>query len=269
MSTGPAPERRAQIPEAGSSITVARIAGIPVRIHWTFLVLLALVVLAYESAGVQATVDGLAWVLALFVCVVAHEVAHCVVARHHGATVRGIVLFPLGGMSQLESMPTGSSDEFAIAAIGPLTSIAAGAAFAAVAIVIGSRIWPPTLFAGPWLVRLAWLNIALGAFNLLPAIPMDGGRMLRAALEQQRSRLDATVLACRVATWLSFALIVVGIGFDFWLALIGVFVLLGSRAEESAARAAAANEASIARHNDGPTPPARSGGGDRALRHGH
>lgn len=256
MSIGPAPTKSGPTTrQAGSSLTVARIAGIPVRIHWTFPLLLALVAIGDEPTGTRATLEGLAWVLALFVCVVAHEVAHCVVARHHGATVRGIVLFPLGGMSQLESMPTGWSDEFRIAAIGPLTSIAIGGAFGAIAFVVGSRAWPPTLFAGPWLVRLAWLNLLLGTFNLLPAIPMDGGRMLRAALERRRPRLDATVLACRVATWISIALIVVGLGYDFWLALIGIFVLVGSRAEEAVARATAESEARSACRDDSHTPP--------------
>lgn len=255
--------------EPSTSLTIGRIAGIPVRLHWTFPALLLLVVLADEVDGVRAVLEGLGWVLALFACVVAHEIAHCLVARRHGATVRGIVLFPLGGMSQLESMPTAPVDEFKIAAIGPLTSICLGVSFAVVALMFGSRPWPPTLFAGPWLVRLAWLNVLLGGFNLLPAIPMDGGRMLRAALARRRSMVDATVLACRVAAWLALAMIVVGISYDIWLVLIGIFVLLGSRAEELAARTAVTQGAARTNtprdHGGGPTPRTTAGGGSRAA----
>jgi Zn-dependent protease len=222
-------------------------------VHWSFLALLCLVALADDGRGVRFVVVMLAWVVALFACVVVHELAHCVVARRRGARVIRIVLLPIGGLSQLESMPNAPDDEFAIAAAGPLTSLALGLGFFAAALLVGAAVWPPTLFAGSWLARLAWLNVVLGAFNLVPALPMDGGRMLRAFLARHRTRLDATVLASRVARYLGVAMILVGLAYDIWLVVIGVFVLLGANAEEEGARHPAARPASDA---TAPAPPA-------------
>jgi len=133
-------------------------------------------------------------------------------------------------------MPEDPADELAVAVVGPLTSLALGVALLVVGGLAGSRIWPPTLFAGSWWARLAWLNLLLGAFNFLPALPMDGGRVLRAALARHRSKLEATLAAGRVARYLAVTMMVVGFFYDFWLLLIGIFVYLGARAEEEAAR---------------------------------
>ncbi len=220
----------------GHSIPIGRIAGIPIRLHWTFWFLVALVVIVDWSAGRRAVAAGLAWIVALFASVVAHEIAHCLVARQRGARVLGIVLIPLGGLSRLESMPTEPDDELAVAIAGPLTSIALGAVLIGVALLSGQHVWPPTLFTGGWWARLGWLNMLLGAFNLLPALPMDGGRVLRASLARHRTNLEATLLAGRIARYIGVAMVVVGFVYDIWLILIGMFVLMGARAEEEAAR---------------------------------
>jgi Zn-dependent protease len=205
-------------------------------VHWTFALLIAFLVLVEWSAGARAVVGSLLWIAALFACVVVHELAHCVVARRRGAKVLGIVLLPLGGLSQLESMPEAPGDEFAVAVVGPLTSLGIGAVMAVAGVLAGAHLFPPTLFAGSWWARLAWLNVLLGLFNLLPALPMDGGRVLRALLERHRSKLEATVLAARIARYIAAAMMVIGFFYDFWLVLIGVFVLLGAQAEEEVAR---------------------------------
>lgn len=220
----------------GHSVPVGRLAGVPIRLHWTFFLLVAFVALVDRSAGRRAVLVGLVWIVALFASVVAHEVAHCVVARRRGATVLGIVLFPLGGLSQVEAMPEAPRDELAVAIVGPLTSLGLGVLLLAVGLVFGAHVFPPTLFAGSWWARLGWLNLLLGVFNLLPALPMDGGRVLRATLARHRSNLEATVLAARIARYVGVAMIVVGFFYDFWLILIGLFVLMGARAEEEAAR---------------------------------
>ena len=181
-------------------------------------------------------VTGLVWIVALFTSVVLHELAHCIVARRRGARVIGIVLFPLGGLSQVDAMPEAPGDELAVAIVGPLSSLAIGLILLTGGVVLGAHVWPPTLFVGSWWARLGWLNLLLGAFNLLPALPMDGGRVLRATLARHRSNLEATVVAGRVARYLGLAMIVVGFFYDFWLVLIGLFVLMGARAEEEAAR---------------------------------
>jgi Zn-dependent protease len=220
----------------GHSFPIGRVAAIPIRLHWSFFLLIALVAAVDWSTGASAIVSGLAWIVALFTSVVAHEVAHCIVARRRGAHVLGIVLFPLGGLSQLETMPRAPNDELAVAIVGPLTSLAIGLLLLVAGLVTGAHIWPPTLFVGSWWARLGWLNLLLGAFNLLPALPMDGGRVLRAALARHRSHLEATILAGRVARYIGMAMVVAGFLYDFWLILIGIFVLIGARAEEEAAR---------------------------------
>ncbi len=220
----------------GHSLPIGRLAGIPIRLHWTFFLLVAFVAVVDASAGTGRVVSGLAWIVALFASVVVHEIAHCIVARRRGARVLGIVLFPLGGMSQLERMPEAPADELAVAVVGPLTSLALGLVLLGTGLVAGAHVWPPTLFAGSWWARLGWLNVLLGAFNLLPALPMDGGRVLRAVLERHHDHLEATLRAGRFARYVGTALILVGFFYDFWLILIGLFVLLGARAEEEAAR---------------------------------
>ncbi|HVC14649.1 MAG TPA: site-2 protease family protein [Acidimicrobiales bacterium] len=222
---------------AAHSLRIGRILGIPLQVHWSFLLLLGLVVAAEWPTGAAAIGGGLAWVVALFACVIAHELAHCLLARRRGGTVLGILLLPIGGVSRMEHLPSSSGDEAAVAAAGPATSLLIGGMFLTVGAILGAAIWPPTLVAGSWWARLGWLNLLLGAFNLLPALPMDGGRVLRAALARRLPRLAATRVASSVARVLALGLLVAGIFYDFWLVLIGIFVLLGASREEAMARA--------------------------------
>jgi len=218
-----------------SSIRVARIGGIDIRMHWTFLVLVVLVVWLNSGSGSATAASGLVWIVAVFSSVLVHEYAHCVVARRRGAVVQDILLLPIGGLSQLEKMPERAADEFAIAVVGPLASLGLAVIAVAGGLVFGAHLWPPTLFAGPWFARLAWLNILLGVFNLLPALPMDGGRVLRAALEQHdHDRITATRQAGKIARILAVVMIAGGVFYDFWLVFIGVFVYLGAGSEERA-----------------------------------
>jgi stage IV sporulation protein FB len=214
---------------------VGRLFGIPIRIHWTFILLVAVIVASDWKHGRITVLDGLIWIAVLFTCVVAHEIAHCLVARRRGASVLGILLLPIGGLSQLNKMPERPDDELAVALVGPMTSLAIGVVALVLGLLLGDRMWPPTLFAGSWSARVAWLNLALGAFNLLPALPMDGGRVLHGYLARSRSRLEATRAACHLARWLAALMIVFGFLYDIWFMLIGIFVLLGANAEEQAA----------------------------------
>ena len=163
-----------------------------------------------------------------------HELAHCVVARRHGGEVHEILLFPLGGVSKLEHLPETARDEFAVAIAGPLTSLGLGRRGTAVSVPRSGVARPDRpRSAASWLVRLGWLNLILGVFNLLPAFPLDGGRVLRALLERRHDLLTATRIATRVGHVLAGVLIVVGVLFDLWLALIGMFVYFGATAEEA------------------------------------
>ena len=118
---------------------------------------------------------------------------------------------------------------------GRVASIALALTFGALATLAGLSLWPPSLYGGAVLVRLSWVNLLLAAFNLLPALPLDGGRMFRAVLEQRIGRERATRVAARAARGLAGLMIAAGFLVNLWLLVIGVFVYLGSTAEEATA----------------------------------
>ena len=229
-----ADRRPADQARPGGSLRLARVGGVDILLHWTFVLLLALVVLQSWGSAAQLA-SWLVWLVAVFGSVLVHEYAHCVIARRRGAVVDDILLTPIGGMSQLRAMPSDPDDELAIAVVGPLTSFGLALVAAGAGALLGARIWPPTLFAGSWCARVLWLNVLLGGFNLLPALPMDGGRVLRSALARHGDRRTATLRAAQVARWLAFLMIAVGFVYNVWLILIGAFVLLGAGAEEQEA----------------------------------
>ena len=228
-----APTRPQSEPERRWSVPLVRIAGVTIRVHVTFLVLVWLVAVTAADAG-ETVVAAVGWLLALFACVVAHELAHAVVAQSKGIAVHEIDLLPIGGVSRLERIPERWRDEAAIAAAGPIAS----AGVALVAFALAAAAGQPLLEASPWdgalLVRLGWANLLLAGFNLLPAFPLDGGRVFRALLERDRSRVEATRQAARISRLLASVLIGVGILCDVWLILIGIFVIVAGRAEEAA-----------------------------------
>ena len=193
---------------------------------------------------------------------VLHELGHSFVAIDRGAAVDEILLFPLGGVSRLRHLPEAPRDELAIAAAGPLTSFALAGIAAVLCIATGRALVPVDLVDGSWLARLAWVNLLLGAFNLLPAFPLDGGRILRALLERRVDVLTATRIATRIGHALAGTLIVLGLFVDVWLALIGFFVWFGASAEEAATvvhvrlrshRVAEVMEPAVAAPADAPT----------------
>jgi Zn-dependent protease len=216
------------------SVSIGHVLGIDIRVHATFLLLVALFVLAYSGSGVPGVAAGLAWLVVIFACVVIHELAHSLVARRRGGVVHEIVLLPIGGVSKLECLPESPADELAVAIAGPLASLAIAVLAAAAALALGQSLLPVDMFAGPILPRIAWFNLLVGAFNLLPAFPLDGGRVFRALLERHRDLETATRLSARVGRILAVLLIVVGLLLNFWLAVIGLFVYFGASAEEAA-----------------------------------
>lgn len=217
------------------SVKIMRVAGVPIRVHWSFSLLALLV--AFGSAGATPSAVGglLGWVVALFASVTVHELAHCFVALRKGLRVKDIVLLPIGGVSEIEGMPSTPDVELKVAIVGPLTSLALGLALAGVSLAAGVALWPPSLTGGAFLARLAWVNVFLAGFNLLPALPMDGGRVLRALLARGRDPVRATRIAAGVAYGLGAAMVLVGAAVNWWLVLIGVFVVAGATAERRAA----------------------------------
>lgn len=201
--------------------------------HISFLLLVALFALVAPEPGLVGAAASVGWLIAIFACVVVHELAHCLVARSRGGEVEEILLFPLGGVSKLHHLPESPRDEFAIAIVGPLTSIGLGVGFALLCVATGHSLLNVDFVGGAWIVRLAWLNLILGGFNLLPAFPLDGGRVLRSLLERTHDLESATRIAAHVGRVLAGVLIVTGLFFDIWLTLIGIFVYFGATAEEA------------------------------------
>lgn len=217
------------------SLRLVTVAGIDIRVHAAFLLLVGLVALGSTAPGGPGLGWGLLWLFALFACVVAHELAHSLVARRNGIPILEIELLPIGGVSKMARAPEDPSVELRIAAVGPATSVGLGLVLAAVAVLAGVPMWPPTLYGGGFVARLAWVNLLLAGFNLVPALPLDGGRVFRAALERRVGREQATHQAARAARF--FAALMVATGFaivNVWLVVIGVFVYFGSWAEEAA-----------------------------------
>jgi len=215
---------------------IGKVIGIPVRVHWSFAGLIVLVVALTAGSGVATVLAALGWLALLFASVVVHELAHSLVARRRGLAVHDIVLLPIGGVSEIPELTRTSDDELRIAVAGPAASVGLALVFGILGLTMGAALWPPTLVSGSILVRLAWMNLLLAGFNLVPALPMDGGRVLRAALAKRHGDLWATAVATRVAKILGAGMIVVGVFVDVWLILIGIFVLLGAQGESQVSR---------------------------------
>lgn len=211
-------------------LVVARIAGIDVRVHPTFWILVALA----AAGGLGPPGPTLVWLGLLFASVTAHELAHSVVALRRNIPVAGIVLLPIGGVSEMQRLPDRPRDELAVAAAGPALSVVLGAGLLGLAMATGTGAWPFGVATGPILRRLAWTNLVLAGFNLLPAFPLDGGRVLRAWLAGRIGLEAATRRAAALGRRLAVVLGVVGVLWSPWLVFIAVFIYLGARAEELA-----------------------------------
>lgn len=236
-----------------SSITLGRIGGVRVGLNWSVLVIIAIVVFGLAFGSFPLLYQGLPWpvyVLAGLVAAVlflasllAHEVAHALMARRHGIQVEGITLWLLGGVAELRGEPRSPAADLKIAGIGPLTSVAAGVIFGVVA-------WLLALLTGPSLLvgmfaYLAGINVLLAVFNMIPAAPLDGGRVLRAFLwGRWGDRTRAAIAAARAGRVFGYVLIalgllqvLLGVGFQgLWLVLIGLFLVNAAAAEEQQAR---------------------------------
>lgn len=220
------------------SFPVGRIFGSEIRIHMTFLLLLLWIGVAhYQQGGTAAAVDGVLFILALFACVVAHEFGHALTARRYGIKTPDITLLPIGGVARLERMPEKPRQEILVALAGPAVNIV-------IAIVLilflGARADMQSLEsvqnpALGFLARLASVNLFIAVFNLIPAFPMDGGRVLRAALATRMDRTRATRVAATVGQAFAFLLGFLGlVGGNPILILIAFFVYLAAGAEAQA-----------------------------------
>ena len=219
------------------SFHLARIAGIDVRVHATFFLLLAWFGFVYYAEGGPAAVfTGLSFIILLFVCVILHEFGHALAARAYGINTPDITLLPIGGLARLERMPDKPWQELVVALAGPAVNVVI--AFA-LYIVIGRLFDFGELQAvaeggGNLLTKLLAINVMLVAFNLLPAFPMDGGRVLRALLAMRLKHAKATRIAAIVGQIVAVLFGLLGLfGGNPFLLFIAVFVFFGAKAEAS------------------------------------
>lgn len=216
---------------------MGRIAGLEIRIHLTFLILLGWVGLGAWSTSRSATavIAEVGSVLLLFAGVVLHEMGHALTARRRGIGTRDITLLPIGGVARLERMPDRPQDEIVIALAGPAVSLAIAAGLGALVAASGGALSLTAAFSpdGSLLQRVAAQNLLLGLFNLLPAFPMDGGRVLRAALGARIGPLRATRIAAGIGRILAAGLALIGLTSNPFLVIIAIFLWIGGGLELS------------------------------------
>ncbi len=216
------------------SITIARVAGSEIKIHLTFLILLAWIGLVqYASGGATAALTSVVFVTAIFACVVLHELGHALVARRYGITTPDITLLPIGGLARLSRIPDNPAEEIAIAVAGPLVNVA----IAFILVAFGAQLDLAAFFTAQnstpsFLTQLASVNLILALFNVIPAFPMDGGRVLRALLSFSLGRRRATEIAARIGQGLAFAFGFLGLmSGNAILVFIAIFIYLAAASE--------------------------------------
>lgn len=217
---------------------IGKLAGIDVYVHATFLLLVGFIVVANwtESHSVAQAAYGLLFVLVIFGCIVLHELGHALTARRFGIRTRDIVLLPIGGVARLERMPEDPNQELLVALAGPAVNVViSGALFFALSLA-GHL---PTLLQAEtiswtghqFLANIMAVNVWLVLFNLIPAFPMDGGRVLRALLARRMDYTDATQAAAHIGQAIALVFGFLGLFFDPFLLFIALFVWVGASGE--------------------------------------
>lgn len=246
------------------SLKLVRLFGVDVKVHVTFLLLLLFFGWqGYSEAGWASALHEVSLILAVFTCVVLHEFGHILTARQFGIRTRDVILLPIGGVARLERLPERPREELLIAIAGPAVNLAIAFLVGAWLAASGGspftvlRIGLPAMYsetdvAGFQLVTanlrhfLLVTNVALLAFNLIPAYPMDGGRVLRALLATRLGMVRATRVAARVGQYIAIAAGIYGLlSQDLLLLLISIFVYLGAGAEAAAVETRAAGQGII------------------------
>jgi Zn-dependent protease/CBS domain-containing protein len=217
------------------SLQIGRLFGIPIRVHLTFLLLLLFIaIVGSRQGGAMGALFGVISIVLIFLCVVLHEIGHSLSAIHYGVEVKDIVLMPIGGISRMEDIPEDPQKEIVISISGPLVSFGLALVFLIVAFAARQTVSFKnfSVFQGNLVVNLFWINLILGMFNLVPAFPMDGGRVLRGVLAMGMDGLKATKIAVSLGQAFAIFLFFFGIFFNWWMALVAIFIYLGAEGEE-------------------------------------
>lgn len=224
------------------SLKLGKLLGIPISIHWTFLLLLIWIFGSsiYKGSSIESALWSVAYILILFICVFLHELGHALMAKRYGIATRSIVLLPIGGVASLEKIPSEPKKEIAVALAGPAVNLVISGLLLVYHLIAGF----PNIEAGtafrlqastlPFMVMIA--NVFLGGFNLLPAFPMDGGRVLRALLAIRMNRERATAAALKIATVFAVIFGVYGLFNNPFMVFIALFIFLGARGEYESVR---------------------------------
>lgn len=210
------------------SYKIGEWAGIRVNLHITFLLLIGFLLISGLALGTDtpAVLGNIGFILALFGCVLLHEFGHALAARRYGISTKDITLLPIGGLARLERMPADPKQELVVALAGPLVNV-----------VIAALLLPVvTLTDVSFVERLFSANLALVAFNLIPAFPMDGGRVLRAGLAMKMDYARATRTAATIGQGFAVLFGIVGFFTNPTLMFIAVFIWLGAAGEANAAQ---------------------------------
>ena len=226
------------------SLRIGRFAGIDVYMHVTFLLLVSWVALLHWRQGqsISAVVAGVAFILTVFLCVVLHEFGHALTARRYGIKTRDIILLPIGGVARLERLPTNPLQELWVALAGPAVNIV---------IALGLFLWLKftasfepiqklTVTTGPFVERIMAVNLVLVGFNMIPAFPMDGGRVLRAILATRKEYSHATQIAASIGQGIAVFFGFIGLFYNPFLLFIAFFVWIGAAQEASMAQMSSA-----------------------------
>lgn len=213
-------------------------AGIDVYIHATFLLLIGWVGLSHwlENQSWLDVLSGIGFILVLFLCVILHEYGHALTARKYGIKTRDITIYPIGGVARLERMPEKPIEELWVALMGPAVNVVIAAGLFAYLFLTGTLVplSELTVTSGSFLERVMTVNVSLVLFNLLPAFPMDGGRVLRAVLAMRMDYVRATQIAASIGQGMALLFGFIGLFSNPFLLFIAFFIWIGASQEASA-----------------------------------
>ncbi len=220
----------------GWSLTIGRIAGTDIRLHFTFLLFLAWIGISdYLAGGAAAAVDSVVFLILVFLCVTLHEFGHIAMGRRFGIRTPQVILSPIGGIASMERMPEKPMQELLVAIAGPLVNVVIAILLVAVFGLGLDRVAATGFEQATLADRLLIVNVTLVLFNLVPAFPMDGGRVLRALLAMKMGAQRATAAAARVGQAFAFLFVALGLFYNPILMLVGFFIYFAAAAEEQTA----------------------------------